>query len=178
VSAYDIHAWVEFGVAVAGAAAVLTGLVFVAVSINLERVLAVPGVPDRAGESVLMFVAVLIYSLFLLVPGQSTTALGLELLVTGLIFAAVLVLVAALGFRTPTFQPLTWKITRLVAALGSSGPAVVAGVTLMAEAGGGLYWLFAAIVLAFLAGIGNAWVLLVEIVRDERYRPIPDTDGT
>jgi hypothetical protein len=49
VSAYDIHAWVEFGVAVAGAAAVLTGLVFVAVSINLERVLAVPGVPDRAG---------------------------------------------------------------------------------------------------------------------------------
>jgi hypothetical protein len=65
-----------------------------------------------------------------------------------------------------------------VAALGSSVPAVVAGVTLMAEAGGGIYWLFAAIVLAFLAGIGNAWVLLVEIVRDERYRPIPDTDGT
>jgi hypothetical protein len=178
VSAYDIHAWVEFGVAVAGAAAVLTGLVFVAVSINLERVLAVPGVPDRAGESVLMFVAVLIYSLFLLVPGQSTTALGVELLITGLIFAAVLVLVAALGFRRPTFQPLSWKITRLVAALGSSVPAVVAGVTLMAEAGGGIYWLFAAIVLAFLAGIGNAWVLLVEIVRDERYRPIPDTDGT
>jgi hypothetical protein len=134
VSAYDIHAWVEFGVAVAGAAAVLTGLVFVAVSINLERVLAVPGVPDRAGESVLMFLAVLIYSLVLLVPGQSTTALGVELLVSGLVFAAVLVLV----FRRPTFQPLSWKITRLVAALGSSLPAVVAGVSLMAEAGGGI----------------------------------------
>jgi hypothetical protein len=178
VSAYDIHAWVEFGVAVAGAAAVLTGLVFVSVSINLERVLQVPGLPDRAGESVLMFLAVLIYSLFLLVPGQSTTALGIELLVTGLIFAAVLLLVAALGFRRPTFQPLSWRITRIVAALACSVPAVVAGVTLMAEAGGGLYWLFAAIVLAFLAGVGNAWVLLVEIVRDERYRPIRDTDDT
>jgi hypothetical protein len=176
VSAYDIHAWVEFGVAVAGAAAVLTGLVFVAVSINLERVLAVPGVPDRAGESVLMFLAVLIYSLFLLVPGQSTTAFGVELLVTGLIFAAVLVLVAALGFRKPTRQPLSWKITRVVAALGSSVPAVIAGVSLIAEAGGGIYWLFAAILLAFLAGIGNSWVLLVEVVRDERYGPIPDTD--
>jgi hypothetical protein len=178
VSAYDIHAWLEFGVAVAGAAAVLTGLVFVSVSINLERVLQVPGLPDRAGESVLMFVAVLIYSLFLMVPGQSTTALGVELLVSGLIFAAVLLLVAALGFRKPTLQPLSWKITRIVAALGCSVPAVVAGVTLMAEAGGGLYWLFAAIVLAFLAGVGNAWVLLVEIVRDERYRPVRDTDGT
>ena len=178
MSAYDIHAWVEFGVAVAGAAAVLTGLVFVSVSINLERVLQVPGLPDRAGESVLMFLAVLIYSLFLLVPGQSTTALGIELLVTGLIFAAVLLLVAALGFRRPTFQPLSWRITRIVAALACSVPAVVAGVTLMAEAGGGLYWLFAAIVLAFLAGVGNAWVLLVEIVRDERYRPIRDTDDS
>jgi hypothetical protein len=178
VSAYDIHAWVEFGVAVAGAAAVLTGLVFVSVSINLERVLQVPGLPDRAGESVLMFLAVLIYSLFLLVPGQSTTALGIELLVTGLIFAAILVLVAALGFRRPTRQPVSWRITRVVAALGSSLPAVVAGVTLIAEAGGGLYWLFAAIVLALLAGVGNAWVLLVEIVRDERYRPIRDTAGS
>jgi hypothetical protein len=178
MSAYDIHAWVEFGVAVLGAAAVLAGLIFVSVSINLERVLAMPGVTDRAGESVLMFLAVLIYSLFLLAPGQSTTALGVELLVTGLIFAAVLVLVAALGFRRPTRQPLSWKITRLVAALGSSLPAVVAGVSLIAEAGGGLYWLFAAILLAFLAGVGNAWVLLVEVVRDERYRPVPDADST
>jgi hypothetical protein len=178
VSAYDIHAWVEFGVAVAGAAAVLTGLVFVSVSINLERILRVPGLPDRAGESVLIFFAVLVYSLFLLVPGQSTTALGVELLVSGLLFAAVLVLIAALGFRRPTRQPLTWRITRVVAALGSSLPAVVAGVSLIAEAGGGLYWLFAAIVLAFVAGVGNSWVLLVEVVRDERYRPIRDTDAS
>jgi hypothetical protein len=178
VSAYDIHAWVEFGVAVAGAAAVLTGLVFVAVSINLERVLQVPGLPDRAGESVLMFLAVLVYSLFLLVPGQSTTALGIELLITGIAFAAVLILVAALGFRRPTYQPLSWRITRIVAALCATVPAVVAGATLMAEAGGGIYWLFGAIVLALLAGVGNSWVLLVEIVRDERYRPIRETDGS
>jgi hypothetical protein len=177
VSAYDIHAWVEFGVAVAGAAAVLTGLVFVAVSINLERVLEVPGLPARAGESVLMFLAALVYSLFLLAPGQSTTALGVELVASGLIFAATLVLVAASGFRIPTRQPLAWQITRIVAALGASLPAVIAGVTLIAEAGGGLYWLFAAFVLAFLAGVGNSWVLLVEVVRDERYRPVHDSDS-
>jgi hypothetical protein len=178
VSAYDIHAWVEFGVAVAGAAAVLTGLIFVSVSINLERVLEVPGLPDRAGESVLMFLAALVYSLFLLIPGQSTTALGVELVIAGLLFALALVGVAARGFRIPTRQPLSWRITRIVAALAASLPAVVAGVTMFPETGGGLYWLFAAILLSFLAGTGNSWVLLVEVVRDERYRPVDETDGT
>lgn len=176
MSAYDIHAWVEFGVAVAGAAAVLTGLVFVSVSINLERVLEVPGLADRAGEGVLMFLGVLVYTLFLLVPGQSLDALGVELIVSGLIFAAVLVLVASLGFRTPTRQPLSWRITRLAAALCSSLPVVVAGVSLLVESGGGLYWLFAGILLSFLGGVGNSWVLLIEVVRDERYRPIEAGD--
>jgi hypothetical protein len=48
---------------------------------------------------------------------------------------------------------------------------IAAGVSLLAEQGGGLYWLVAAVILAFGAGVGNAWVLLVEVVRDERYRP-------
>jgi hypothetical protein len=37
----DPNAWTEFAVAAAGASAVLAGLVFVAVSINLEKVLEV-----------------------------------------------------------------------------------------------------------------------------------------
>ena len=37
--------------------------------------------------------------------------------------------------------------------------------TLLAEAGGGLYWTLAGIVLATVAAVANAWVLLVEILR-------------
>jgi hypothetical protein len=172
VSAYDIHAWVEFGVAVAGAAAVLAGLVFVAVSINLEKVLEVHGLPGRAGESIIMFLGVLITSVFLLAPGQSRQALGVELVVTGVMLAVVLLLIVWFGLKLPTLQPLSWRITRIVAALASSVPVIAAGVSLLAEAGGGLYWLLAAVILAFSAGVGNAWVLLVEVVRDERYRPV------
>jgi hypothetical protein len=47
-----------------------------------------------------------------------------------------------------------------------------AGVSVLAEHGGGLYWLAASFALALTAGIGNAWVLLVEVVRDERYRAV------
>jgi hypothetical protein len=144
----------------------------VAVSINLEKVLEVHGLPGRAGESILMFVGVLIATLFLLVPGQSSDALGAELAVSGLLLALVMLLIIWQGLKLPTRQPLSWRITRIMTALASSVPMLAAGVSLLAEQGGGLYWLVAAVILAFCAGVGNAWVLLVEVVRDERYRPV------
>jgi hypothetical protein len=176
MSGYDAHEWVEFGVALAGAAAVLTGLVFVAVSINLQRVLEVQGLPGRAGESIVMFAGTLILSIALLLPGQSRTALGIELIVGGTLLSILLVLIPLPDLSRPTRQPLTWRITRIVLALVSSVPVIVSGVSLVAERGGGLYWLGAAFTLSLAAGLGNAWVLLVEVVRDERYRPVGDDE--
>ena len=76
------------------------------------------------------------------------------------------------ALSTPTRQPVSWRATRVVAALASSVPVIVAGVSLLGEQGGGLYWLLAGVTLAFIAGTAHAWVLLVEVVRDERYRPL------
>jgi modulator of FtsH protease len=39
----------------AGAAATLTGLVFVAVSMNAAKIMAFPGLPGRAAESLMQF---------------------------------------------------------------------------------------------------------------------------
>jgi hypothetical protein len=176
MSGYDPHEWIEFGVAIAGAAAVLTGLVFISVSINLDKVLQVHGLPGRAGESIVMFTGVLLLTFCLLMPGQSRVAVGVELIVGGTLLAALLVLIALPGLNRPTQQPLSWRITRIVLALAASVPVVVAGVSVLAERGGGLYWLAAGFALAFAAGIGNAWVLLVEVVRDERYLPVARDD--
>jgi hypothetical protein len=49
--------------------------------------------------------------------------------------------------------------------VGASLPMVIAGVTLMAGGGGGLYWLLPEVLLALLGAVTNAWVLLVEIHR-------------
>jgi modulator of FtsH protease len=170
VNGYSLEGWAEFAVATAGAAGVLVSLIFIALSINLEAILAVAGLPGRAGESVVMFVGVLVLAVLMLVP-QSERALAIEILVTGSVYAVGLLLIAIPGARAPGRQPLAWRATRVFGAVAAGLPAVVAGATLLAEAGGGLYWLVACFVVSFVAGIGNAWVLLVEVVRDERYRP-------
>ena len=55
-------------------------------------------------------------------------------------------------------------------AAGRSAPAgivpfLIAGLSLLAESGGGLYWLAAGIVFAICGAVANAWVLMVEILR-------------
>ena len=44
-------------------------------------------------------------------------------------------------------------------------PLAVAGVTLLAGAGGGLYWVVPAVILLLVVAVANAWVLLIEIDR-------------
>ena len=49
---------------------------------------------------------------------------------------------------------------------------ILSGCSLLGWPPGGLYWLVAGVLLAILVATANAWVLLVEVVRDERYRPL------
>src|SRR3954454_8791195 len=77
--AFDIKAWSNYGVAVVGAAAVLVGLLFVAVSVNSAWFASSEAHRGRAGQALVLFVVPLRTGILLLIPGQSTTALGLEI---------------------------------------------------------------------------------------------------
>lgn len=165
VPSYDPSAWYDFGVAAAGSAAALAGLVFVAVSINLDRILAYPSLPDRVGETVVLLVAALVEALLLLAPGQSRIALGAEVIAIG---TAAWVIVTATHVRLRRHRAHTTppqRRVRIVAGQLASLPALVAGVSLLVHAGGGLYWLLAGVTLSVLAAVFNAWVLLIEIAR-------------
>src|ERR1700735_3183239 len=65
----------------AGAAATLTGLVFVAASINLTKIVATPLLTVRVVESLVQFLQVFFVCSVMIVPHQSSFALAIEILV-------------------------------------------------------------------------------------------------
>jgi hypothetical protein len=163
--AYDPSEWTDLFVATAGASAALAGLVFVAVSINLERILAFRGLPERALETLLFLISVLLISVVALVPGQGHVALGLELLVVSLAIDAIVMRQPTIQVEEGEVMRRSWRVSRWTLRLVATVPFLIGAVSLIARSGGGLYWLFAGVVLAIAASVSNAWVLLVEILR-------------
>jgi hypothetical protein len=164
LAANNASEWHELFVATAGASAALAGLVFVAVSINIERILKFDELPARAQMTMLLLLAVVLVSIIGLIPGQSRTALGAELLAEGLILGAAIAVLAKRSLpKSPEQRP--FPFIRYVLIAGGTLPFVIGAASILAETGGGLYWTVGGIVFAIVGGVLNAWVLLVEILR-------------
>jgi hypothetical protein len=165
VTAYEVSDWADLFVATAGASAALAGLVFVAISINIERILKFKGLPERGLETVLLLVGVLIVSVVGLIPGQGHVALGAELL--GVTLACGLVLLRLPTIERPPSEPESsaWMAMRWGVRLSGTILLVIGSISTLVAAGGGLYWIVAGIVFAVVGAVINAWVLLVEILR-------------
>jgi hypothetical protein len=162
---YSIAGWDNFLIAEVGASAALLGLVFVAISINLARIISLPFIPGRAGETLLFLFSVLTVASCGLIPGQPINWFGRELLlIAGFTWAFVTVRwLRAYGKRDK--EPLHWLIPWFLIDQFATLPFAVAGASILAHRGGGLYWLAPGVIFAFGGGIFNAWVLLVEILR-------------
>ena len=87
----DPATWAAFFTAVTGAAAALVGLLFVAVSINLDNILkSTTMLPARAAETLAVLLFVVISSALALVP-QDVELLGAEILVIAVPLTAITV---------------------------------------------------------------------------------------
>jgi hypothetical protein len=155
-----IGEWHDFFVAQAGASAALTGLIFVAVSINLDRILGFSHLPTRALEAIITLLCVLLISTWGLVPNQSCRILGLETLATGLV-TWIVQTKALLSTRRSGYETRLRVLLNQLPAL----PFVIAGVLLALNQPSGLYWIVPGVVLSVVAGVYCAWILLVEIQR-------------
>lgn len=149
----------------AGAAATLTGLVFVAVSINLASIIAFPGLPSRAAESILQFLQVFFICTATLIPRQPIEVLASEILAIALFSWAMQVTAHIRYAMSRSGHPKLWLMIRVVQTHLASIPLCIAGICLLMGYSVGLYWLVLGFAFSFVAGVANAWVLLVEVAR-------------
>ena len=158
-------AWANFFIAEVGAAAALSGLVIVAISINLQRILAFPQLPGRAAEMLILLVGALLACSFGLIPGQPLRLFGAEILGAGLLMTVAPIVIQARQIPVIKSQPVAWWLWRHLIGLGAGVPVLVGGCLLVAGASSGVYWVAAGVMATLAATVWNAWVLLVEILR-------------
>ena len=162
----DAHAWEAFYVMAGGAAAVLTGLVFVAVTLHVTPIIGNVLNRDRAWSSVAILASKLIIATAVLVPAQPLRLLGIEILVIAAFWVMRTLRVTrdlSSAMRRLDRPSGKWQvewpawIAWVVALTGS-------GVALVAENGDvGFPLLALAMVGMFGFAIWSAWVLVSEV---------------
>jgi hypothetical protein len=154
--------WQDFAEMTGGATGALTGLLFVAVSLNATRIAGHQGLRASAAQTLLLFIAPLVMAAVLLAPDQPDWVIGAELIVLGLAASWGLLrigrakhtlsdddkaLIAIFNNRTPNIMVMLLF--------------VASGLTLACGQSAGLYLLLPATLVAMLSGILNAWFFLL-----------------
>lgn len=162
MEAYDPAVWEGFAVGVVGAAAALAGLLVVAASINITRIMESAVAITGLGLTLVLFALVLVVGIVMLTPGQGARPAGLEIAASGVLAVAAIVLIR----RRPTGPAFRiHSVSAVVLALVCAAIFVIGGFGTAFTTLGGLYWIVPGTILAFVVGLLNAWVDLVEVLR-------------
>jgi modulator of FtsH protease len=165
MSTYSPEQWSDFFVAAAGAAGALAGLVIVAISVNVDHILAYGSLPMRAASTVVAIVLALVVSLAALIRDQSTDAYALELLAFGAVTLVAKIAAARAIIREKPPRPRNEFLFEFTTGQLQVWLIVIGAISLLAEAGGGLYWVAAGIIAIFSLSMVDTWILLIEIRR-------------
>jgi hypothetical protein len=154
--------WQDFAEMTGAASGALTGLLFVAVSLNATRIAGHRGLRASAAQTLVMFLVPLAMAMALLSPGQADWALGGELIAAGVIAGIILVNIAtikrALGDDD---RRLISIFNRKTASLSVTLMFVASGSVVACGVADGLYLLLPASLVAFVTGVLNAWYFLL-----------------
>lgn len=161
-----VEDWATFATVSGGAAAGLTGLLFVAVSIRVDVIARSAELRSRAAQTLSLFVIALLVSIVLSIPGQAYGPLGAELIAHSLILAATLVVLdrrAALDTPTTAAHAVAHILEVAAPNTITSISLLASGVLVALGVHAGLYVLVVPVVAALAGGVVSAWLLLTKI---------------
>jgi hypothetical protein len=163
--------WQGFAGVAGTASGALTGLLFVAVSLNASRIAGHQGLRASAAQTLVLFLEPLAVAMILLAPGQADWALGGELIAAGLIASGSLISIARTKHGLAADDLLLIRIfdrrgTNVVVMLLF----VASGIALASGENAGLYLLLPATLVAFVSGVLNAWYFLLPPSEGRRAR--------
>jgi len=161
----SMAAWSSFFTAEVGASATLVGLVVIAISINLTRILAIASLPARAAEALIILAGALVVASAALIPDQGLFGYGVEALAVGGSVSVAIVIIQMRSDKSSTWARGVRRYSRLAISAASSLPLLAGGVLLMSGSPVGLDCIAAGVIVSLIAGVAAAWVLLVEILR-------------
>jgi hypothetical protein len=150
---------------IAEAAATLTGLIFVGLSLNLQRILSIQHLPARALGSLILMTNILIIASFCLLTGQPLFWLGVEVLGCGLLIWMVTTRMDIRMYRDMVKQYKFHYFRNLVFTQLAVLPYLAAGILLLTGSPAGVYWLIPGMTISIVKALTDSWVLLVEINR-------------
>ena len=159
----SIEDWGNFGAVAGSASGALVGLLFVAISLNRDRIARHPALRASAAQTLMVLMLPLIIALLLLTPHQPSRVLGIEITALGVIHGLGLAIVGRrkreaggeLNSRLARVLDVTTPNLLTTVFVLAAGAGVIAGYT------NGLYWLVPAVVVALIIGVLNAWLFLI-----------------
>jgi len=160
----SIQDWDTFGHVAGDASGALVGLLFVAVSLNRDRIVQYPALHASALQTLIIFMLPLIIAILLVTPRQPAWVLGSELITLGIVHGLTLALAGHRKRNTGNDEQS--QLARLLDQISPNTATTLivlaAGAILVSGNVVGLYLLVPAVVLALVGGVVKAWIFLID----------------
>ena len=160
--------WSTFATVAGGAAAGLTGLLFVAVSIRVGVIAKSQELRNRAAQTLALFVTVLFVAVLLSIPDQSVRVLGVELIGLAVIIGGGMVALDRRAKVDPSPRGASTHVVALI--LDAVAPnaltsvlLLIAGLLLVFGLHAGLDVVVLPVLVALAGGVTSAWLLLTKL---------------
>jgi len=160
---YQPAQWHDYFVMVGGGSAALTGLVFVAMTLHLEEIVADPVQRHRSRTILAGLTAVFIRCALVLMGGQNGQAVAVELI--GVLVVVEVILFNSIRQAASSADP--WVLRRTLGSFACLVLEQIGAVILFFGSAWGLYLVGLGMMSSFVFMVTGAWLLLVGVGKRE-----------